>query len=292
MKQPHIGLIVTGPATFKDFTLFVKSLELWHPDAQLFVFTDADTEPAIKALRFKGKIHTKATLDPYKGLTRPQMEKINGKSYATLWTDFMYEKTNVMEWMLDPPRSEAPRRDTQKTPQGIWFMDADISHTGPLPDIPAGTQLALCPHMIKATDEAKFGRYNAGYLWLNDRSLLSIWRTYGQTSRFFEQSALEDLKNHVNPLSFYEFPAQVNFGWWRMLQSDTPMAEIQAKFSLFRKDPGLGLRYEGKPVQSFHTHWFEEKAFESQMFRLWFDNFTKKFTAHKPIQQYRQWLGL
>ena len=282
MKTPHIGLIVMGRSTFKDFTLFVKSLELWHPDAQLFVFTDTETEPEIKALRFKGKIHTKPVLDPYKGLTRPQMEKIIGNFYATLWTDFMYEKTNVMEWMFD----------TQKAPQGIWFMDADISHTGPLPEIPAGTQLALSPHMIKVADEAKYGKYNAGYLWLNDRSLLPVWRNYGQTSRFFEQSALEDVKNHVSPLAFYEFPIQVNFGWWRMLQSDTSMAEIQAKFSLFRKDPGLGLRYDGKPVQSFHTHWYDDKAFESQMFRLWFDNFTKKFTAHKPIQQYRQWLGL
>jgi len=276
----HIGLIVTGKPAYEDFLLFVKTLAKWHPSSTLYVYTDTQTAPSFKTIKSTLTIKIRHAMDAYQGLTRPQMEKMPGKQYDSLFKDYTYEKAAVLDWMFETQNS------------GVWFMDADISHLAPLPEIPAGTQLALSPHMIKAADEAKFGKYNAGFMWINDKSLIQTWRAYGKESRFYEQAALEDLKNHVSPLGFYEFPIQVNFGWWRLFQSDTSTHEIQKRFSIFRNDNSIGIRLDGKPLQSIHTHWYEEKAFESQMFRLWFDNFTKKFTAHKPIQQYRQWIGL
>jgi hypothetical protein len=278
---PTIGLIVTGPQAFQDVQLFIKTLDFWHPNATLFIYTDTATEPQLKTIPTKSNIHTKVAMDAYQGQSRQQMEKTPGKLYDSLFKDYTYEKANVLEWMFEVQESD-----------GAWFMDADISHLAPLPTIPKGTQLALSPHLIKPTDEAKYGKYNAGYMWFNDKSLLQQWRQLGHQSRFYEQAALEELANYVHPLQLHVFPIQVNFGWWRMFQSTESANAIQQKFSLFRKDNSIGLRYDGQPLQSIHTHWFDQTSFESQMFRLWFDNFTKKFQAHKPIQQYRQWLGL
>jgi hypothetical protein len=284
MITPSIGLIVTGSNAVRDVQLFMKTLDLWHPNATLFIYTDTATEPALKAIPTKATVHTKAAMDTYQGKTRQHMEKLPGKHYDSLFKDYTYEKANVLDWMFETQDSQ--------TPDGAWFMDADISHLAPLPTIPKGTQLALSPHYIKPTDEEKFGKYNAGYMWFKDKSLLQQWRQLGHQSRFYEQAALDELANYVHPLQLHVFPIQVNFGWWRMFQSAEPAHTIQQTFSLFRKDQSIGLRYDNKPLQSIHTHWFDQSSFESQMFRLWFDNWTKKFQSHKPIQQYRQWVGL
>ena len=283
MTHPRIGLIVTGAETAQDFQHFLNTLEKWHPNAELFVYTDDATEQLIKTAKFKGVIRRKVQLNAYKGLNRAQMEKIKGVTYANLWTDFMYEKAAVLEWIFEIQATEKP--------EPAWFLDADISHLAPLPAIPSTATVALSPHAIRPQDEAKYGKYNGGFLWFKDSSLITEWRKAGFTARFFEQSALEDIAKLAGE-TLYEFPPQVNFGWWRMQQSTLPQKDIQALFSIFRNDQSVGIRYDGKPLQSIHTHWYSTTAFECVSFRMWFDEFTKKFKTHKPIQQYRKLIGL
>ena len=220
MAHPRIGLIVTGADTAQDFQHFLKTLEQWHPNAELFVYTDDATDKLIKTARlddatdqliktarFKGIIHRRKALNAYTGLNRAQMEKTKGIRYANLWTDFMYEKAAVLEWMFEIQATEP-----------AWFLDADISHLAPLPAIPSTATVALSPHAIRLQDEAKYGKYNGGFLWFKDASLLPEWRKAGHTARFFEQSALEEVATAAGE-TLYEFPPQINFGWWRMFQA-------------------------------------------------------------------------
>jgi hypothetical protein len=275
----RIGLIVTGKEALDDFTLFVKTLEQWHLTAELFVYTDSETP--VNQIKTKLTIHTKHAMDRYKGLKRTQMEKLKGTVYDSLFKDYTYEKASVLEWMFG----------IQPT-MPAWFLDADISHLAPLPAIPPSAELALSQHMIKPQDEARYGKYNAGYMWFKSNALISKWKDLGHQSRFFEQAALEDLANSLPKEALYEFPPQVNFGWWRMQQSTFPQHEIQTRFTIFRNDQSIGIRYMGKPLQSIHTHWFSTTAFECVSFRMWFDTFTNKFKTHKPIQIYRRLIGL
>jgi hypothetical protein len=39
----RIGLIVTGAEALVDFRIFCRTLEVWHPTAHLYVFTDSVT---------------------------------------------------------------------------------------------------------------------------------------------------------------------------------------------------------------------------------------------------------
>lgn len=73
---PHIGLIVTGSEALQDFQIFCSSLEAWHPNAILYVLTDSET--CIDTVRFKGTVHKKRLMDPYKGKRRAEMEKLPG----------------------------------------------------------------------------------------------------------------------------------------------------------------------------------------------------------------------
>lgn len=262
-----------GENTLKDFQVFVKTLEVWHSDAHLYVYTDSKTP--INSVKFKGTMHVNACLDMYTGKNRQEMEAIDGKIYKTLWTDFMYEKVAVLQWMLDTKGVS----DT-----GAWFLDADITFLAPLPEIPETTTVALSPHFIREMDEAKYGRYNGGFMWFKDKDLLDVWKKAGHTARFYEQSALEEVAKVATRL--YEFPIQVNFGWWRMFQSPRAPPEIQAKFSLFRAGKSLGIRYDGAPLQSIHTHWYQNDISPTGIFNSWIRAFVERYKIHKPLSSF------
>lgn len=277
MASPHIGLIVTGLHALLDYTVFCRTLEVWHPDATLYVFTDSETP--VHTVTFKGTVHVKVALDAYKGLTRRAMEGRPGILYDSLFKDYTYEKANVLDWMW----SMSPAH----TLEGAWFLDADICFLAPLPAIPATTTLALSPHSIRPADERLYGKYNAGFLWFKDRTYLDAWRAAARTSRFFEQAALEDLATLANATSsLYEFPIQVNFGWWRMFQSTEPPAAIAAKFSLFRAEQSVGIRYDGKALQSVHTHWYQMDGSATDSFNRFLKSIVARFPTHRPLAQF------
>jgi hypothetical protein len=279
VTAPHIALIVTGAEALADLVIFVKTLEVWHPDATLYVLTDSVTK--IGDIRFKGTMHVRVALDAYRGLNRKAMEGLPGRIYDTLFKDYTYEKADVIEWAF----SLGAVGD-----KGVWFMDSDITHLAPLPDIPSSTTLALSPHYIRESDCRLYGKYNAGYFWLRDPSLVSAWRSAGFTSRFFEQAALEDIAVAAGS-GLYEFPIQVNFGWWRMFQGLIPPAEVQASLSFNRADTSVGLRYKGVPLQSIHTHWYDTTGSATGVFNAWVNEYTRKFASHKPMAGFRRSLG-
>jgi hypothetical protein len=280
---PHIGLLVTGKEAAADFVIFTKTLETWHPDASLYVFTDTATIPALAAIakQFKGIIHTKVALDAYKGASRAIMEASPGRVYDSQFKDYTYEKAAVLEWMWE----------AQPDLESAWFMDADITHLAPLPQIPAYATLALSPHYIREADCGLYGKYNAGYMWFKNKSHIDVWRKAGYISRFFEQAALEQVAESAGP-QLYEFPIQVNFGWWRMFQSAASPPEIQGKFTIYRPDKSVGIRYDGAPLQSVHTHWSDTSRSAAGVFNTWFASYVRQFAIHKPLAQLRRNLGL
>lgn len=279
--SPHIGLLVSGPEALADYNLFVATLELWHPDAVLYVYTDSET--SVTKTPRSGTLHVnKTALDKYKGKRRAEMEATPGTSYDSLFKDFTYEKANVLNWMFET-------QPALKT-VGAWFMDADILHCAPLPTIPNYATLALSPHYIRAADEVKFGHFNAGYMWFKDPALLENWKAAGHSSRFFEQAALEDLVRVAGPAA-YSFPPSVNFGWWRMFQSPVSPPDQQKKFSVYRPDRGIGLRYDGQTLQSIHTHWFQRDGSTTHAFNQWFVDMSKILKVHKPMQQFMRILN-
>jgi hypothetical protein len=274
-QSPHIGLLVSGNEALADYNLFVSTLELWHPDAVLYVYTDSETN--VTKTPKSGTLHVnKTALDKYKGKRRAEMEASPGTIYDSLFKEYTYEKANVMKWMFE-------MQSTLK--HGVWFMDADILHCAPLPTIPESAIVALSPHYIRAADEMKFGNFNAGYMWFKEPALLEVWKTAGHTSRFFEQAALEQVALVANT-AMYSFPPSVNFGWWRMFQSPFAPPDQQKKFSIYRPDTGIGIRYDGRTLQSIHTHWYQRDGSSTHAFNQWFIRMSQILKGHKPMQQF------
>lgn len=279
MTTHHIGLIVMGATTLQDYQIFLKTLGSWEKDVHLWIFTDSETNPAICAIKTFFTVHVRTCLDAYSGKNRQQMEAVPGKIYKTQWTDFMYEKAAVLEWMFAE----------SGTSNGAWFLDADIAFLAPLPVIPADAKVALSPHYIRPGDEARYGKYNGGFTWFGDKALVDVWKAAGFKARFYEQSALEDVAAAAAD-DLYEFPPQVNFGWWRMFQASEPAATIQGRFSLMRTDTGVGIRYDGAPLQTIHTH-FYDKSSATGAFNAWLNAYTARFSSHVPIRNFRRAVG-
>lgn len=280
-EHPCIGLIVTGAETLCDFQIFVKTLAMWHTDAELFVFTDAATDSHIRAIRSPLKINTRTALTKYTGLDRKTMEAMDGEVYATRWTDFMYEKANVLQWMFEA---------TGGRENGLWFLDADITFLAPLPAVPPWATVALSPHYIRTVDEMRFGKYNGGFMWIKDQTLLEVWRSAGHSSRFYEQSALEAVAAAATG-GLFEFPIQVNFGWWRMYQATDSPPVIQSRFRFNRYDKSIGLRFDDLPLQSIHTHWRDDTSVTG-LFNRWIDAYTARAAAaSKTTKAWRGFVG-
>ena len=269
MKITSVATLVNANA-LADLHVLLFTLDLWNsPAPTLYIYTDETTDKEVKKISYSGKIHTKIALNRYSTLNRRQMERMPGTHYKTLFADFCAEKPSLMKWAMET------------SSQGVLFNDADICHLAELPEIPDNTQIALSRHMIRTYDEAKYGQFNAGFLYLQTPFLTERWLAACKTSRFFEQACLEDLADG----SHYEFPIQNNYGWWRMFQSDHS-SDLQKKaWSILRKnDSYSGILVETQPLRSIHTHWQEREDAVTRSFNLFVFEYLKKLTSMKKTK--------
>lgn len=285
MTAPSIGLVVVGADALNDFRVFVGTLQVWHPNATLYVLTDSKT--AVDSIVTPCGIIKKTCLDAYSDASPQDMAETPGAVFPTQLMDLMYEKATVLKWMFD---TEPSFKDS-----GIWFMDADIVHLGPVPEIPEGKTLALCPHYIRDRIEAVFGRYNAGMLWMKDPSLIQTWVDAGASSRYMDQASLEDVAERARD-SLHELPIQVNFGWWRMFQYERwdvvrnyrHRKRVEKNFTVASSDSCVGIYYDGLPMQSLHTHSFDTgrgrylDRSSSGDFNRWLKQWSDRFVDSYP----------
>ncbi len=250
-----------------DLQVLFKSLMLWNeqnpPTIYLWCTSDIADKVRETNLEYSGIIHTRTALDAYKKYTREQMEGLPSRSgLSNLFHDFMDEKCNLMEWALGSLSAE-------EKPRGVLFCDADICWLGELPLLPWGPTLALSQHMIRKSDEAKYGEYNGGFLWTNDTGLPAAWKAASRVSRFFEQAALEDLADALPEDKLYLFPIQFNYGWWRVYQAETPPTQQINEWSLATKsvDDYSGILVKGQPLRCIHTH-FKTNDQTTELFNI------------------------
>jgi hypothetical protein len=253
-----------------DLKVLLFTLELWNPiSPTVYIFSDTKSAPAIRAMKYGGTIHIKEdALNEYTGLNRRAMESRQDARGRSLFAKFTEEKTGLMEWALENHEGT-----------GVLFCDADICHMGPLPEIPDGIELALSPHMIRKSDTDRYGIYNAGFLWFRSKQVAVRWRELCATSRFFEQACLENLALEYK---LYEFPVQVNYGWWRLWQGEQPATLLQAEWGIRRiGESSSGIVVQKLPLLSIHTHWSEKSDRATYEFNIWVLGQMKKLVSVK-----------
>ena len=227
---------------FHDLKILFFTLQLWNKTPPtVYIYCDSEIERYIQTNPYKGKVIWRNILDIYTNYDRSVMEILPGIKDKTdsLFKDFVLEKTYLLDWVFE-------------TEQDIFFCDADICFLGPLPTITDTFELGLSQHNICKNDEERFGKYNAGFIFLRNKNIPTSWRNYSLTSRFFEQACLEDLEKDYS--TFY-FKEQVNYGWWRLLQGEDLPNILIKKWSIYRQEEYSGIYVNGFPLICIHTHW-------------------------------------
>jgi len=238
-----VATLATNNA-FVDLEILLKTLELWYKDLAPTVYLYSDSETA-ERVKYRGSIIVRKVLDKYSGKTRREMETAPG-SFAgkSLWFEFQMEKLSLLEWAL----LEGEAAD------GVYYLDSDICLFKTLPAIPSNYDVALSPHFIRERDEALYGKYNAGYVWVRTLEAVMAWRNACTKSRFFEQAALEVFDSEEWSSKTYTLPVQNNYGWWRMFQGRMIPSDLQTKWKIFRSADHSGILIEDLPLGSIHTH--------------------------------------
>lgn len=243
-----IATLATNLA-YNDIKIFFSSLSLLYKDdyPTVYLYTD----DALPGIEYNGKLVRKSALNKYSSYTRPQMERMPSLKYSSLWFEFQAEKLNLLDWVFEF------EQDARK--EGVFYFDADICFLGPLPIVPTTAKVGLSPHMIKDSDEARFGKYNAGYIWMKDPDVVAAWRNACPTSRFFEQAALECFDSDVWVHHVHMFPVQHNYGWWRLWQGKKSAPELLNDWYMEKIDGCSGLMIQDSPLCSVHTHFHEKR---------------------------------
>ena len=241
-----IATLATNLA-YNDLKIFIKTLSLWCKDDYPVVYLYADD--ALPAIDYPGRLVRKSALNKYSAFSRATMEKMASTKYSSLWLEFQMEKLNLFDWVFESePTAQA---------DGVFYFDADICFLGPLPQVTENAVVGLSPHMIRDADEAKYGKYNAGFIWMKGSDVVNAWRKACANSRFFEQAALEcfDTEEWCNRV--YMFPVQHNYGWWRLWQGKRPVKDLMNEWSMQRSAKHSGIIVQDAPLSSIHTHWSE-----------------------------------
>jgi len=287
-KKPAAIAVLANDNAIYDLRLFLASLQLWNTELPpIYMYCSSGVVSYLdKEEPYKGKIIIKIALDNYATLTRKQMEALpSEEGLSNLFHDFTQEKCSLVDWALKSLPEDVRLR-------GVVFCDADLFWLGSLPSIPEGKTLALSQHMIRSSDEDKYGMYNAGLLWTNQLTMPAAWKRACKTSRFFEQAALEVLADSTSEKELYEFGSEVNYGWWRMFQG-TKSADVQKAAWSVKKDPEQtysGLTVYGKPVCCIHTHWKPQDKV-SLAFNLWILERLKGLKGQPKVQALLQILS-
>ena len=243
-----IATLATNLA-YNDLKVFLATLALWCKDDYPVVYLYGDDFlPSLGAL-YPGRIVQTSALNKYSTYSRRQMEQMSSTLYSSFWLEFQAEKLNLLDWVFS---CEPSAED-----HGVFFFDADICFLGPLPTIDTDAVVGLSPHMIRDADEAKFGKYNAGFLWMKTPKAVNAWRAACPSSRFYEQAALECFDSDEWSNKVYMFPVQHNYGWWRLWQGKRPVKDLMNEWSMQRNSKHSGLIVQDKPLCSIHTHWTE-----------------------------------
>jgi len=276
----HIATLATR-AAINDLRTMLKSLEFWNPRSvpTVYIFCDAAVKAAIPSFAYTGDIITNETLNAYTDLNRAAMERLPGVQYKNLFFDFVCEKLRLLEWVF-----------TTTDTSGVLFCDADICFMGPLFSIPVTADIAVSPHKIREQDEARFGVYNAGMIWLRNKDIVSIWREECGTSHFYEQAAIEGVVKRVD--NVYEIPVSENYGWWRLWQGRKPAHELQKEWGIHRAMGGCGITVHGRPLGSVHTHFGEKIDDATVQYNEWVLSILRRIAkAHEPTRRFLIHLG-
>jgi len=233
----HSICTIADHRAYDELVIMLKSLSLFN-ELTLYVGGDQTVCERLAQERFTNRLSAHVLLTD--GQTPRQG--------SPEWLALMTKKMDILDIAL------AKERNT-------LFLDADMIFLNPLWGIDLERHdVALSQHMILPEDEARWGKYNGGYVGVGQRDFPTWWREATLASKYYEQECL--VRAHER-FRVQEISIHHNFGWWRLNQCDAkrkwwrfdlpnrPNRKARLANFCVERDQVL---YAAQPLVSIHTH--------------------------------------
>ena len=212
----------------QDFKQFILSVKKNYKNINVFVICDSYI---IKEYQETGFTFLNK-LDQYQLLNREQMEQ------KGIWLKFMLMKTEVIDYALQKNKN-------------TLFVDCDVYFLNSKLEIDFNKQVGLSPHYISKQEQEKYGKYNAGFIYISDKEVTKYWRESDHKGFYFEQGILDTFPDKFDS---FEFNENNNFGFWRLNNVDN-INEVIIKLKFLDGK----YYYNEKELNSLHIHQFDSK---------------------------------
>ena len=212
---------------YKELLLFLKSLRRFHPTIPVYIITSCTV---------KSKLQKDNLIDAYTTIVDTIKDNMDVKheNVADYKTERVIQKTASIHSALDNHKN-------------VLFADCDQFFIAPISfQVPENKEIGISRHMIMKSVEQSTGLYNSGFVFTTTRKLCKRWIEIQQLKNFkFEQLCIQEI---AKEFSFFEFPIQYNFGWWRISFAKDPLYRIN-NITVNRI---YGLRYKHELIVSIH----------------------------------------
>ena len=238
MKPSSFCTISTYSCAFELVGLLL-SLSIFHRNSPVHIMCDDATKEYVMRMTPTPELKIKwyIELNEYTHLDRGQMEAMS------IFKKFLNSKAKVMLYAL-------------KKHKDVLFLDSDIILTNPIEEIDNNMMLGVSKQYLVKELLQKTGYYNAGMIWTKSPHVCEDWIKFTETSRYFEQAAIEDL---VKKYSNFKFGEECNVQCWRYYSNHDPFPLENNFFSCKKLS---NIFYKDKPLVCFHTH-LRDKRFAS-----------------------------
>jgi hypothetical protein len=200
--------------------IFLISLKHFHPNISIYISCDTESLNYINLFIKKynlNNIYLYNLLDKYKN-----KEKEN-------WLEFMFEKCNIINIALEKERN-------------ILFCDIDMIFTNYIFNFNTNYDIGLSPAF---NNLHKFGKYNAGFIFINNKNFTKWWRENRLESDYFEQ---ETLNRVYKDFKIYEIEYEYNYQWSRLENGN------ENKLNEIKLDENGWITENNIIIKNFHLH--------------------------------------
>jgi len=273
-SQRYVSSVSTmiGGQRVQDGALLLWTIALFAPTGtKVFVASDKPTidwfEMRMPSLMQTLDISWSYSLDGY-NMTMQRGDMIK----TGVWSDFQMEKARIMEYALTQVNDTV-------------FLDADcmVLSPIPLPPLSSGAQMGLSPHYMRVLDSRDYGFFNGGLAWTNQASMPRDWIAATRVSRYYDQTALEDLAEWYRT---YLFGTETDLGWWRIKHGEESEDSFWRKIKL---DSQERIAFNGKPVDTTHAHFLTADHGNSESFVSGILNLMKRSRRYSELLSIIDW---
>ncbi len=218
-------------AVYDELVLLLRSIALFHPDMPIFILA----QPIVKErLQKETGLPTNITITL-------GLEQYGIYHYDVLndleKMDFSSKKTNTIEQALEHHSN-------------TLYVDADVTIASPLGLVNDSKDLGLTPAVPELI--TKYGKYNAGWVFVNNKKFPHWWRNEMAKSsyRYNEQFCLN---NAAKYFELFHFPPNYSFSPHRQLSySVIKSRKWVHRFLRINSDTDKGIVFKDKSIVSLH----------------------------------------